>query len=152
MFLENSCTFQSTEIILLNIYPLRRPRVQTIQTGHWGDFRKISNFCCILPVARALAMGLKMQLCYKFSWLIFICLTPFFQGYLGLISCIIVLKKFFLLNNGCFGNVKKTLFPARNYMFKVNNRNTRTRCEICSKFVKKKHQNDVMTSFWCFYY
>ena len=25
------------------------------------------------------------------------------------------------------------LFPAGNYMFKVNNRNTRTRCEICSK-------------------
>ena len=24
-------------------------------------------------------------------------------------------------------------FPAGNYMFKVNNRNTRTRCEICSK-------------------
>ena len=23
--------------------------------------------------------------------------------------------------------------PAWNYMFKVNNRNTRTRCEICSK-------------------
>ena len=23
--------------------------------------------------------------------------------------------------------------PAGNYMFKVNNRNTRTRCEICSK-------------------
>ena len=25
------------------------------------------------------------------------------------------------------------LFPGGNYMFKVNNRNTRTRCEICSK-------------------
>ena len=25
------------------------------------------------------------------------------------------------------------LFPAGNYMFKVNNRNTRARCEICSK-------------------
>ena len=24
--------------------------------------------------------------------------------------------------------------PAGNYMFKVNNRNSRTRCEICSKF------------------
>ena len=24
-------------------------------------------------------------------------------------------------------------FPADNYMFKINNRNTRTRCEICSK-------------------
>ena len=26
-----------------------------------------------------------------------------------------------------------SVFPASNYMFKVNNRNTRTRCEICSK-------------------
>ena len=27
--------------------------------------------------------------------------------------------------------------PAGNYMFKVNNRNTRTRCEICSKLTTK---------------
>ena len=30
------------------------------------------------------------------------------------------------------------LFPAGNYMFKVNNRNTRTGCEICSKLTIKK--------------
>ena len=28
-------------------------------------------------------------------------------------------------------------------MFKVNNRNTRTRCEICSKLTEK-HQNDAI--------
>ena len=28
-------------------------------------------------------------------------------------------------------------FPADNYMFEVNNRNTRTRCEICSKLTVK---------------
>ena len=28
-------------------------------------------------------------------------------------------------------------FPAGNYMFKVNNRNTRTRCVICSKLTIK---------------
>ena len=28
-------------------------------------------------------------------------------------------------------------FPAGNCMFKVNNRNTRTRCEICSKLTIK---------------
>ena len=28
-------------------------------------------------------------------------------------------------------------YPAGNYMFKVNNRNTRTRCEICSKLTIK---------------
>ena len=27
--------------------------------------------------------------------------------------------------------------PARNYTFKVNNRNTRTRCDICSKLTIK---------------
>ena len=29
------------------------------------------------------------------------------------------------------------IFPASNYKFKVNNRNTRTRCEICSKLTIK---------------
>ena len=29
--------------------------------------------------------------------------------------------------------LQETSYPAGNYMFKVNNRNTRTRCEICSK-------------------
>ena len=28
-------------------------------------------------------------------------------------------------------------YPAGNYMFKVNNRNTRTRCKICSKLTIK---------------
>ena len=28
-------------------------------------------------------------------------------------------------------------YPADNYMFKVNNRSTRTRCEICSKLTRK---------------
>ena len=40
--------------------------------------------------------------------------------------------------------------PAGNYMFKVNNRNTRTKCEICSKLtikVPERHQ----ASFWCLY-
>ena len=35
----------------------------------------------------------------------------------------------------------KNLFPAGNYMFKVNNRNTRTRCEICSKLTIKDQDN-----------
>ena len=32
--------------------------------------------------------------------------------------------------------------PAGNYMFKVNNKNTKTRCEICSKLTRKQ-QNDI---------
>ena len=35
--------------------------------------------------------------------------------------------------------------PARNYMFKVNNRNTRTMCEICSKLTKKTPER----RHWC---
>ena len=30
--------------------------------------------------------------------------------------------------------------PAGNYMFKVNTRNTRTKCEICSKLIIKTPQ------------
>ena len=29
------------------------------------------------------------------------------------------------------------LYPAGNYMFKINNRNTKTRCEICSNLTLK---------------
>ena len=43
---------------------------------------------------------------------------------------------------GGFSSVKIILcdfliYPAGNYVFKVNNRNTRTRCEICSKLTIK---------------
>ena len=31
---------------------------------------------------------------------------------------------------------RKLNFPANIYLFKVNNRNTRKRCEICSKLAK----------------
>ena len=30
-----------------------------------------------------------------------------------------------------------TAFPVGNYMFNVNNRNTKTRCEVCSKLTIK---------------
>ena len=33
--------------------------------------------------------------------------------------------------------LKTTFYPVGNYMFKVNNRNTRARCEICSKLTIK---------------
>ena len=37
-------------------------------------------------------------------------------------------------------------FPANIYLFKVTNRNTRKRCEICSKLTKKtaERRNDVI--------
>ena len=31
--------------------------------------------------------------------------------------------------------VEHIMYPAGNYMLKFNNRNTRTMCEICSKFI-----------------
>ena len=34
-------------------------------------------------------------------------------------------------------NIFRTRIPVGNYMFKVNNRNTITRCEICSKLTIK---------------
>ena len=41
--------------------------------------------------------------------------------------------------------VKTCSYPAGNYMFKVNNKNTRTRCEISSKLTIKAPK------FWCLY-
>ena len=46
-------------------------------------------------------------------------------------------------------------YPAGNYMFKVNNRNTRLRCEICSKLTIKISLlltlNILYTLFKCFF-
>ena len=40
--------------------------------------------------------------------------------------------------------------PVGNCMFKFNNRNTRTRCEICSKSTIKTQERRLV-SFWCLY-
>ena len=42
-------------------------------------------------------------------------------------------------------------FYADIYLIKVNNRNTKKRCEICSKLTIKKLERHQLTSFWCFY-
>ena len=39
-----------------------------------------------------------------------------------------------------------TRAPAGNYMFKVNNKNTRTKCEIRSELTLK-----ILASLWCLY-
>ena len=54
--------------------------------------------------------------------------------------------------NFSYGSVFElfTKSPAGNYMFKVNNRNTRTRCEICSKLAIKTPERRL-ASFWCLY-
>ena len=42
--------------------------------------------------------------------------------------------------------------PPDNYMFKVNNRNSRTRCEICSKLIiktpERRHWRHVTLNMW----
>ena len=53
---------------------------------------------------------------------------------------------FFAFDNHNFCNHR----PANIYLFKVNNRNTRKRCEICSKLTIKTPERRL-TSFWCFY-
>ena len=44
----------------------------------------------------------------------------------------------------------ETPYPVGNYMFKVNNRNTRARSEICSKLTIKTAERRL-ASFWCLY-
>ena len=41
-------------------------------------------------------------------------------------------------------------YPVNIYLFKVNNRNTREKCEICSKLTKK-HQTDVIDAVLVFF-
>ena len=43
----------------------------------------------------------------------------------------------------------RVIFWVGNYMFKVNNRNTRTRCEICSELKIKTPEQQHLASFWC---
>ena len=41
------------------------------------------------------------------------------------------------MNAGKILRLSRYYYPDGNYMFKVNNRNTRTRCDICSKLTIK---------------
>ena len=49
-----------------------------------------------------------------------------------------------------FTKVRNTI-PTDNYMFKVNNRNTRTRCEICSKLTIKIPERRHWRLFICLF-
>ena len=44
-----------------------------------------------------------------------------------------------------FGKITNSFYSVSNYMFKVNDRNTRTRCEICSKLTIKTPER----RHWC---
>ena len=47
-------------------------------------------------------------------------------------------------------DTSSTFYPAGNSLFKVNNRNTRIRCEICSKLTIKTLEQQL-ASFWCLF-
>ena len=47
-----------------------------------------------------------------------------------------------IMNSFCRMTDQQNGWPASNYMFKFNNRNSRTRCEICSK-------STIKTPEWC---
>ena len=64
--------------------------------------------------------------------------------------CQIVMKIFwFLLHTILYFRLRRyflsSVMPAGNYMFKVDNRNTTTRFEICSKLTIKKCCTDSLT-------
>ena len=45
---------------------------------------------------------------------------------------------------------KDSIYPVGNFMFKINNKNTRARCEICSKLTVKtpERRRVVLVSLW----
>ena len=47
--------------------------------------------------------------------------------------------------------VDESVYPAGIYLLKVNSRNTRKRCEICSKLTIKTPEWQPPASFWCLY-
>ena len=71
---------------------------------------------------------------------------------------------FYCLENGEIRTIKNHVFghfsrsenelsktPSRHYLLKVNNRNTRTRCEICPKLTIKTPER-CLAIFCCLYY
>ena len=50
----------------------------------------------------------------------------------------------------CTYRIGNNYFPAAIYLLKVNNRNTRTRCKICSKLTIKAPERRLAL-FWCLY-
>ena len=50
-----------------------------------------------------------------------------------------------------YSRVYSHAIPAGNYLFKVDNKSTRTRCEICSKLTIKTPERRLVF-FWCLYF
>ena len=70
---------------------------------------------------------------YLFSYYVFTLLRVFL---LLFVSLFLVLLLEFYISFSCFTLIEG-LYPAGDYILKANNRNTGTRCEICSKLTIK---------------
>ena len=92
---------------LTNIFLVEKDEYQTQQLGRQNLFKVTSNYSGV-----------------EFILLFFFSLFKDIQQ---------INVKFLLLTLQVFVIRIVSRIPAGNYMFKVNNRNTNTRCEICSK-------------------
>ena len=63
---------------------------------------------------------------------------PGMKAFLSMVKCLFLFKRVCRDKNSS-PDEKKTSkhFPAGNYLFRVNNRNIRTRCKLCSKLTIK---------------
>ena len=65
-----------------------------------------------------------------------------YMSFIFLVESLLVWRT--VLFQSFFQTCAKINYPVHIYLFKVNNRNTRKKCEVNNK-------NTRMTSFWCFY-
>ena len=79
----------------------------------------------------------------------FWCFNCWLWTNIGLQELNLVLNVFIIDNKVSIRMLTDAEWPANIYLFKVNNRTTRKRCEICSKS-KTKQQNDVTDIFLMF--
>ena len=75
---------------------------------------------------------------------VYICLSPFVMWLYWIVSPMRLTDAWLVEYYGLRNSSLST--PAGIYLFKVNNRNNRTMCEICSKLTIK-----ISTSLWCLY-
>ena len=118
---------------------------------HWSflDMRKVSGCSLILLACQNFEIFPSNACFFRHNFLAIYSLGIFLKS-LSLDQVFQVLL--------CQTNYEYSLFPVSNYMFKVNNKKTRTRCEICSKrrsgvvlVSLLLTLNIFHTSFLCFY-
>ena len=136
-------TLSTTKMILECIYVKMEFFVNLILKGKYGKFelcrgvndpskhlrwRALQQYLKPLTTAAKLSI---LVVCWDlcFRQIIFQICQIFFKGKVQVI--------YFNLKNDRTLDSVASITPAGNHMFKVNNRTTRTRCEICSKLTIK---------------